>query len=788
MYDKDPTVDAYIRGRLVTRNPMDMKAEDLFLTSANQSPLFSIKSGEYSSCLKQAAANVSSSSVPQKVSCEKMYTHHLDMRKHFDVTAIKPNGISLKAALNLDQKHSETWNQPMIKNPLRSKFTRISSVDVLDFNPDEFQKSVQMFTDAIKVTRDLNFNSQPLPFSVQCVQIPRETYNVLKKKRGKAKAVNVDVPHVARDLVEVPSKLVIGNTECCLMEICFGWVDAPCEKMKHCTDTFQFQFSDFPAELILFLEGLPILYAENANHQAKMLRDFLTELYGVFDLDIQVFDIGSLAIVCGARADKLDLFALSVLMTGRPFPADIDLMDQHWAKPYESLPDACKEYTCAKMHLLNLAYTTLMASLIRNLFPDPDAVLCVTEMSQKSFTVWFTEFVATTLIGIEPRAYVEELRTRAEMIRDLNPDRKLLDQLAKLMTDVPVVTHGGARYLHHARTWFIAQFAVLKDVKLDHYRGVLPNQSRSLTDLVLSDKLLYDREIVRDDSGLILRGEFGIIHNYQFGKTLYRLDYESLVHPIAQHKRPLRSSIEEWGRLNFQEIPTVFRILNLMSANDLSRFWVNNLRIYESLRSIYYHMKDELLGVSYLDFLVNKKKENAELHHQTVHENRVSQFGNAVGSQEILRAARALVDQDRRVCLLSSKSTQGTSSRVARHQQVLNVVPGINNERNRKLALKKKARVKRLMAERVNPPSRSAWLRGKQVRVLMDRAHELGEVPKQPSRQRQLPSKDLRHKVKDTSDPKPSEDTCSRPMSFKRYLREHPYEDVKVLLGKFSRR
>ena len=100
---------------------------------------------------------------------------------------------------------------------------------------------------------------------------------------------------------------------------------------------------------------------------------FISDVFGI-EVSLKAVDLGAIAIAAGARIDKTDLFTLSAITTGIPFPTGIENMDQSWSLPLNELSPLLIEYTRVKFILLSKIYNTMMGSLLRTMFPDPDIV------------------------------------------------------------------------------------------------------------------------------------------------------------------------------------------------------------------------------------------------------------------------------------------------------------------------------------------------------------------------------------------------------------------------------
>ena len=716
--------EAYFHKRTRTRDIMDESANELFIVSDLQVDKFSKQSTAYMNTLSEAVKSKQSTNQAQDSpvippSELEMYLHHRKIMNQWSVQDLLPDGYTLSEYLQIDQNLTPSWLQPEMGQIFHVKETKVAHVDLLAFDSDMFDQFVSLFERNHKAYQDVRFSATPVPFSVQYIELPATMYTDIVgiRKRGKVNGVCVKFSSSNKKKISVPARLVIGNVQTGLIDIKFPWYSPASSEKQSTSEELCFKFVKIPQQVQEFLLGLPTLYAVDAHNQATDLQKFLSDLFE-FDLNLKVFDLADLALVAGARMDVTNLFSLSILTRGIPFPPYLDNLDQNWKKPDGQLPIAVRYYLINKFDILQKAYEGLFGSLIRNLFPDPDLVLDVTEMTQKSFTTWFVELVSTAISNPVHCGEPCMSRTRSDMISAINPEDPLLDCVAKLIQDIPTVIHGGERYLHHGRYCFWRQYKILKEIRLPSFHGQLPNQGKDWD--VVRRTVNFGRYYPNDDSGMGTQ-KTGLTSSPQFTGSEYcmELSKEFLLKPTHQHGRPIVPAIQEWGRLNFQAIPRMFKILQTMTLEEYSQFWIMNVSLYDSLRSIYFRMTGTKLGVNDLDYLLFKRNSNANKHHINLEAKLIERQGGASTDPQL----EVMVDdQRRRVGLLRHQVTAERGERSGAHQRALDIVPGSNNACNRKWDAKRKARKVRRLAKKPGVITETERKRQKAIKVIKRRS------------------------------------------------------------------
>jgi hypothetical protein len=705
----------YVDERAKVRNPSDLGAEELFLTEYSQCENYSNLSDLYEGRLLNAVKGRQlDPNAP--ISTIEMLKHHFYTWRDFSIDSLKPRGETLQNSLMTDQELTLSWKQPVIEKVFVPSGIEIREFEITNCDLESFQIAQDDLYTAISTNRSAHFNAHLIPFMMETIKIPAKEYGrLLKGKAASRSSCRVLSSLNDANLIEVPARFIISDGNAFALSLKFGWELDDVELQSN-TQQFAFTYGRLQREMRSFLSELPFLYAENVDDKLNCLRRFISDLYDI-DIPFSAVDISAIAVAAGCRMDKVNMFTLSVVTTGLPFPVGIDNLDQSWASPINRILPILEEHIYCKFKLLSKIYATMMGSLLRTMFPDPDIVCYALRMSQNTFVAWFSHFVAAALQHAVMHTDPHRSISRADMIRSIiHPDVREGEQLADLLINVPVPQCGGERYLHHARDQFFHQSQIIKFIQLRNYTGDHPRLQEDL----LSQRyaLMYKRDYVNNDYHLPLESfEVGLQPSPQFKDDIYDFEVNVLTghvikdpkfHP-ERHRIP---AIQEWGRLNILKVPILMDKLRKLSYEDLQPFWIEHIRIYDYLRGVILRVRDERLTVFKLDQVITGRSEVIANLLKATEAKRVLQ-------NRLLPTDNILINQERRVNLYNqSTSYLDVENRVGVSQAIHKVIPGDFNKRNRRIASKRKLRLQRVKAKSSNFISRTDWTRKKKLRII----------------------------------------------------------------------
>lgn len=631
---------------------------------------------------------------------------------------IKTEGGCMKTSLKIDMKHHQSWCQPRFDNYHQNTNLNYSYFNLAKFNSEDFQRTVVDFWNNHEDGRTLKLNTPSLPFVLLTTRIPKDIYDllILGKDRGSGKADVKLSKYSESDFVDIPTHFIVADGQYSAIIVAF-----PIEEKALDETTTRFSFDGIKPhnDLVQFWKTLPVLYSDESHDKILLFRRFLREMYGIH-LDLFGFDLASLSITAGCKLDTYDMFSLSNIVLGRTLEkGEVLYGSSDFAKSGVFKSQA--KWIVHRLRMLIDIYDVLIGHILRTSFPDPVSVLTAFKLTQVQFIGWFCEFIAEAL----KKAYVVNylrnedklVQERLSMTRSLNDNDPKIIALAKLCTNVPALQYGGPRYLHHVRFLFINQhYAIENLVKSGEMASFVSKIPDVMTPLN-TDLLLFNRYPHEYSGEPLTPGKYGL----QSSKFIYDivpnyLVFDNVCQLPSIPNRPLTAAYLEWGRLNPGLVSDLFDRLNNVSDQDLSEFWVINPRLYTGLRNILDKLYKHSKKVERLEFLVTNSRENV-LRLQVEEERKYAKL-----SKEDHSYHNDLVLQQHRVDLVDHFTSSDQCLSAGLHQSVFHALPGKNNARNKKLAAKRKERVRAARQKHPNFMSRADKRKVVRFKILHNRS------------------------------------------------------------------
>ena len=711
----------YLDERLKQRDAKDFGGEELFLIESYQSKFFSEKSEKYENILYDESDIFKDEHEESNAySCLRIFEQHLKIKDKWNISDVLPRGTPLSSSLYTDQYYTRSWNQPVMMKQLVPERMTHMLIPMNDYNNKQLSSGLSRLSSALNIQSRSFFHSLNAPCFIQTMKIPRQAYfDLIQAKKDGKKYHTVVVKAEDPTLIDIPVGITYSDGYTTTLTVKFPWERIPEDthgQLVPSSQSFTFTFSEMPAQIMEFMKARPIVYMDNADHQQKLLSSFLEDFYGV-NFKLKVFDLGSLAVAAGCRMDNFDIFSLSVICNGNPFPVGIEFMDQRWAWEDTEQPLLIWYYLEKRLRIMVEIYQVLMGTLIRNLFPDPDIVLYSLRMTQDSFNSWFSYFIAKALVNtcIDDTDSICDAKTRAELLRSIkvgvNP---LLENLADMYTSVPVPQCGGERYLHHARHIFFNQFAVIERIHLPDYMCEQPTPRPDM--FSKRYELMFKREYVIDDSGEPCL-QIDLQPSPQFSSTVYEFHIDNALKedikiPRPQYDRQIIPALCEWGRLDLANIHSLLSKLTLLDTKQASEFWVQHIRAYDYMRGCLLRLREKKTCVRVLDLVLTKREDNTRAELKRIEDSVPGKLPK------------------RRMDFLNDKGYYESEDKVGLSQTVYEALPGKNTERNRQWARERKARMNTLKRHNPDALSNRQFRRAKQLRVMREVSVAVGEKQK----------------------------------------------------------
>ncbi len=684
----------YLTARNKRRTVDDPSSEDLFITTSEHAKTIRQSHERYiSEIQRRAALKAPGSTVPFNL----LYAEHRALRDDWNMANIVPRGVELADSIQIDQVYTKSWRQPAFHMPIPSFY--IEMVDTIVFDPNKFKDQVISFNRILAGYRLNHFNVDPIPMTLETVTVSSTDMDLLIDCHNKQQDCSIPIYEMEDSEMSgyrrLPTILLLSNGYYAL-GFKFGLVDVSVGPER---TEISYTHSELPDQVRRFLKSLPFLITyQRGFRMDRVLNDFFLDLYGA-DIKLNILDITSIAVAAGLRADHYGLFTASALVTGEPF-LDIGGVFGYEFIIDNKLANLYQQYLKETLIILINAYAILVGLLLRQMFPDPDITLAITGMTQHSFSYWFSAFLSSALYTDKDlyKLSTADMSTRCEMIKCItDKDNVYAKALCDLLIDVPVAQEGGERFLHHARRCFLDQYIVIKRLNFDNFVCQAPNQEVDIDQL--GYRFLYKREVVSKNHGLPVVDP-GLLPNPEFDDSIFKLDpfQDDVSVLFRQEDRDLLPAVEEWGRLNIDDIKVLIDRIRTLRTDQLARFWVPKIRLYEILIGVYYRVTNEHIRINYLERCIHIKLSNVKSHHEELQARKDSQY-QQIRNDYVLH------------------NIQAGTSRVGLHQEVVSKVPGFNATKNAKKLEKRKARLARRKDENTeNWVSRATIRKAKIIR------------------------------------------------------------------------
>ena len=402
--------------------------------------------------------------------------------------------------------------------------------------------------------------------------------------------------------VNFPVKIMFGDG--------INWAGMVSLPVRRASDAYVFRCIRIPITLVALLNCLPTCMGVGIRNDVLGIQNWYTHLSGVeCRMENGFLDLASLATFAGWQLMAVNMTAMAMITLGSTMNKEVSAADGMWGLPYHQLPHSLKAYAVADLKFGYCTCNVLLACLLREFFPDPEVCLALSDCDQKTYVKWFCNWMFETLRNTEFYAPAKaKATTREELIdslryRDLYGNLSTIPasrvQTAATLLDglVPVLTKGGARYLHTVRHFYLNQFHVL------HLSGVNPELFSSP---LSSEKQCYARfghphlddinakaPIDKTQRGqtftlAVPRELLGRVIDPDPGS----LSFNVLCDEVNNANRDMRYAVFEWARLNVRcRVPLLFKKI------DESPGFSYVLRsYYEGLRLIYFRVVDKNPG------------------------------------------------------------------------------------------------------------------------------------------------------------------------------------------------
>ena len=596
---------------------------------------------------------------------------------------------------------SMVWRETCLNEETLSK-VQVREITLGRTSEENIQEFASYIKRKIKEAKD----SYPVEIVTCHVGYIRISQSDLAKFKTRARD---KIPHPVKAKAEknpntafqVPSKITIGGR---------NWMAVIRFDITEVTGVDgDLQYLIFPSgtmqpSLVSLFETLPTMAGIELSNDIMQAVKYMDLVYGKKISFPDILDLATLAKAAGWNTSVCDRFHLWMYFFGDYFNEFGMLLDGHWAQEWKNL---CKPFRLVLLGLSQLLFslfTVISGTLVRDLFPDPDIMCYLFELSQEDCYVYLVDLLVHLLVNKEVCTESEDSRSRESLILSLvssagRPNDPKLQLLADLVPNHPCVSQGGAKFLHTARKEALRQYSIVQQISFSHtYLG--PNLSRELKEPLVK-LCLYGRAV--NPPGLVSweKSEYsnleGLRADPDLAQLVLQLDVEHCTNEeflsLGGHSAQgtsLVNAVSEWGRLNVSLIEVVMkRLVDISKEGMTDSPWFHRTVLYENLRLIYKRvMNQNTIRVPLIEDLIQKTRDRVQADSDTLV---VKNSGLPVISAERQSNNRQL----RADLFRNIRSEDRVASRVAQHQAVHDKVPGDNHARNLAWKQKRKERKKR---------------------------------------------------------------------------------------------
>ena len=427
--------------------------------------------------------------------------------------------------------------------------------------------------------------------------------------------------------------------------------------------TTEFQIGTIAQDnpIIRFLESVTAWVGSGIIKDRDDLVVQLNDHYGISPRFPRALEIESMMAALGSAYPRSNMFVNHLLVTGTLLNKSVSCCDNRWHYNLDMLNEhspAMIQYLIGDIKSSYICATVVAGLLIRDLFPDPDAICTALDLDQPSWVRYFCSLLASvygeTKLTDDLSARGGDRKHIMQSVRGFThtPDGKRIqathsrevELFSSLIGPWPTVPYGGARNLHVVRLHLLEQYQTLRELDHRHPRvsAVLdkkkPESDKEMEEMTKKELTEYNRK--KEDWDTFVKdityersflGSYyweqditavqgpGLLPDPQFIDTLFMVDpsnlgYTGFSNQAKEHKRQIGPAIQEYCRLNVKAINYINRALdrvNIETDQEIYKYW-KKTRIYERIRLIYQNIEcTPPFQVDWLDTLVRTRIKNS---------------------------------------------------------------------------------------------------------------------------------------------------------------------------------
>ena len=159
-------------------------------------------------------------------------------------------------------------------------------------------------------------------------------------------------------------------------------------------------------EILELIRSLPLVTGVGIKNDVTIIENRYSVYTGEKVEMAGFLELGSLLVLSGWRAINANMPVIHALVVGTILNKISSCGDGTWGLPWDQIDPALQVYCIGDVKHGHIVYNTIISILLRDLFPDPEAVCYATNTSQRRFTAWFCEWVASVVaVGWRKRPF-----------------------------------------------------------------------------------------------------------------------------------------------------------------------------------------------------------------------------------------------------------------------------------------------------------------------------------------------------------------------------------------------
>ena len=523
-------------------------------------------------------------------------------------------GTSVLDVMAADATRLDSWNIPDGDAKIfeRMQMTRGINLSLLDQVEVKILQTTEYFLDIVNETLDwarekyrrnqVEYPTNLISMACETISVPTEKYLRIMATPGVQFQFPV-TPAKGTECTQVPVKIMIGDGMSWMLVLEIDSSPFP----KGIKGGLQWYAAitnvPFRGPIVEFLEELPKVTGANIEDDVKMVENIIQSWNGRGDFQMKgCVNLSALAVLAGWSLQRWDMTILSTQLLGGVLNTIVSDGDQRWGRHFNgNTPASLRAYCIGKVKFGHQAMTVLLRVLLLDLFPDPDIVLSFTRLPASDFVKRFNMFIVELITGCVIGPVLERSGGRAKLVASLrfrtpagvstNPPARIM-ALSEAFGEWPSIVSGGCRYLHQARTHFLAQCRILGSSGFTSWTvDIMPypvtqemkeNATYTMADIhtvSFRDAITSSPDVL----GLVMHGDL-IDESLEDVNDPAKLTSKLLLQTARTHKRIARELYAEWVRthlLLFEGLFPVFKRDN--------HYWQHLKSFYNEGRRIYLH-------------------------------------------------------------------------------------------------------------------------------------------------------------------------------------------------------